>query len=81
MLRVRAAVALLLGGWALPLVAEHEATWQADGLGLPPLAPLPPALDRLKFIAVGWPRGVHGAAKACEAAGIHRAAPSHCVEP
>ena len=52
MLRVRAAVALLLGGWSLPLVAEHEATWQADGLGLPTLAPLPPALDRLKFRAV-----------------------------
>ena len=65
MLRVlRAAVALLLGGWALPLVAEHEATWQADGLGLPTLAPLHPALDRLKSIAVGYPpRGFHGAAR------------------
>ena len=63
MLRVRAAVALLLGRWALPLVAEHEATWQADGLGLPTLAPLPPALDRLKFMAVDWPRGCHSVAR------------------
>ena len=64
MLRVlRAAVALLLRGWALPLGAEHEATWQADGLGLPTLAPLPPALDRLKLVAVCTPRGCHGAAR------------------
>jgi len=60
---LRAAVALLLRGWALPLGAEHEATWQADGLGLPTLAPLPPALDRLKLVAVCTPRGCHGAAR------------------